>query len=230
MDVVFIGQKVLQITSRDLEFEYFLHRDPNKPSKYVLQKTLARHFTLTLFYTTLSYHNIFCTCDSVWIVYNKVWCKRRVAGRVVGNALLCHREGGGIEAMGLQNIERGSRSPPGCLLTLLEVRREGPPPPRIWAWNCHYRYATTPYIGHPYAYIEEVFIGSVYNIGAERRKIRLVEDKAKCHHLQKLTSKGTLRQVFICLRTRTPQAHTLPPNAALKYHLNKKSRQNKAAE
>ncbi len=33
-----------------------------------------------------------------------------------------------------------------------------------------------------------------------RRKIRLIEGNAKCRHLKKLTCKGTLRQVFICLR------------------------------
>ena len=37
----------------------------------------------------------------------------------------------------------------------------------------------------------------------ERRKIRLIEGNAKCRHLKKVTSKGTLRQVFICLRPRT---------------------------
>ncbi len=37
----------------------------------------------------------------------------------------------------------------------------------------------------------------------ERRKIRLAEGNAKCHHLKKLTCKGTFRQVFICLRPRT---------------------------
>jgi hypothetical protein len=31
-------------------------------------------------------------------------------------------------------------------------------------------------------------------------KIRLIEGKAKCCHLKKLTWKGTLQQVFICLR------------------------------
>jgi hypothetical protein len=33
----------------------------------------------------------------------------------------------------------------------------------------------------------------------ERRKIRFIEGKAQCRHLTKLTCKGTLRQVFICL-------------------------------
>jgi hypothetical protein len=33
-----------------------------------------------------------------------------------------------------------------------------------------------------------------------RRKIRLLEGNAKCRHLEKLTYKGTLRQMFICLR------------------------------
>jgi hypothetical protein len=36
--------------------------------------------------------------------------------------------------------------------------------------------------------------------GLTRRKIRLIEDNAKCRHLKKLTCKGTLRQVFISLR------------------------------
>jgi hypothetical protein len=31
------------------------------------------------------------------------------------------------------------------------------------------------------------------------RKIRLIESNAKCRYLKKLTYKGTLRQVFICL-------------------------------
>ncbi len=38
----------------------------------------------------------------------------------------------------------------------------------------------------------------------DRMKIRLIEVKAKCCHLKKLTCKGTLRQVFICLRPRSP--------------------------
>jgi hypothetical protein len=33
-----------------------------------------------------------------------------------------------------------------------------------------------------------------------RRKIRLIESKAKRRHLKNFTCKGTLRQVFICLR------------------------------
>ncbi len=37
-----------------------------------------------------------------------------------------------------------------------------------------------------------------------RIKIMLIEGNAKCRHLKKLTSKGTSRQVFICLRPRTP--------------------------
>ncbi len=35
-------------------------------------------------------------------------------------------------------------------------------------------------------------------------QIRLIEGNAKCRHLKTLTSKGTLRHVFICLRLRTP--------------------------
>jgi hypothetical protein len=37
-----------------------------------------------------------------------------------------------------------------------------------------------------------------------RRKVRLIEGNVKCRHLKNSTYKGTLRQVFICLRPRTP--------------------------
>ncbi len=40
--------------------------------------------------------------------------------------------------------------------------------------------------------------------GPQRRKIRLIEGNEKCLHLKKLTCRGTLWQVFICLRPRTP--------------------------
>jgi hypothetical protein len=43
---------------------------------------------------------------------------------------------------------------------------------------------------------------------SQRRRTRLIESNAKCRHLRKLTCKGTLQQVFICLRPRTPY---LPP-------------------
>ncbi len=43
----------------------------------------------------------------------------------------------------------------------------------------------------------------IWNSGqAVERK--LIESNAKCKHLKKLTCKGTLQQVFICLRPRTP--------------------------
>jgi hypothetical protein len=35
-------------------------------------------------------------------------------------------------------------------------------------------------------------------------ELRLIKGNAKCRHLTKFTCKGTLRQVFICLRPRTP--------------------------
>ncbi len=43
-----------------------------------------------------------------------------------------------------------------------------------------------------------------YIVYLHRRKIRLIEGNAKCRHLKKLTCKVTLRQLFICLRLRTP--------------------------
>ncbi len=42
------------------------------------------------------------------------------------------------------------------------------------------------------------------NIHTDRRRIKLIEDNAKCRHRNKMTCKGTLRHVFICLWTRTP--------------------------
>ncbi len=42
-----------------------------------------------------------------------------------------------------------------------------------------------------------------------RRKIRLIEYNAKCRYPKKLACKGTLRQVFICLRPRTPYTHCI---------------------
>jgi hypothetical protein len=53
---------------------------------------------------------------------------------------------------------------------------------------------------------------SEVGIGIGRRNMRLIEGNEKCRHLKKLTCKRTLRQVFICLRTRTtppPLLHTV---------------------
>jgi hypothetical protein len=36
--------------------------------------------------------------------------------------------------------------------------------------------------------------------GYKRKMIRLIKNNAKCRYLKKFTCKGTLRQVFICLR------------------------------
>jgi hypothetical protein len=48
-----------------------------------------------------------------------------------------------------------------------------------------------------------------------RRKRRLMEDDAKCRHLKKLTCTETLRQVFICLMSRTP--YPIPPYTGAQY-------------
>ncbi len=50
-----------------------------------------------------------------------------------------------------------------------------------------------------------------------RRKIRLIEGSAKCRHLKKITSKGTLRQVFICLRPKIPYRPPPPLHAVSVY-------------
>ncbi len=60
---------------------------------------------------------------------------------------------------------------------------------------------------HKYDFIkDDIFKRVILNRikGTNCRKIRLKEGNAKCHHLKKLTCKGTLRLVFICLRPRTP--------------------------
>ncbi len=48
----------------------------------------------------------------------------------------------------------------------------------------------------------------------QSRKKRLIEGNAECRcffHLKNLTSKWTLRQVFICLKPRTPRTTYPPP-------------------
>ncbi len=48
-----------------------------------------------------------------------------------------------------------------------------------------------------------IFIQMIFHVTYSHRKIKLVEGNAKCLHpikLKKLTCKGTLRQLFICLR------------------------------
>jgi hypothetical protein len=57
-----------------------------------------------------------------------------------------------------------------------------------------------------------VFPPMAVNLWLHRRKIRLIEGKAKCH-LKKMACKGILRQVFICLRPRTLN----PPPPYTKY-------------
>jgi hypothetical protein len=57
-----------------------------------------------------------------------------------------------------------------------------------------------------------LYIYGFYNSNASGKgpsNTRPVEGSAKCRHLKKLTCKGTLRQVFICLRPRTPYPHPL---------------------
>jgi hypothetical protein len=46
----------------------------------------------------------------------------------------------------------------------------------------------------------ELMMGTNQDEGTERRKIRLIESIVKCRYLKKLTCKGTLRRVLICLR------------------------------
>ncbi len=48
-------------------------------------------------------------------------------------------------------------------------------------------------------------------------KISFLEGIAKCRHLNKLTCKGNLRQVFICLRSKAP--YPLPLHTVYVYKL-----------
>ncbi len=45
---------------------------------------------------------------------------------------------------------------------------------------------------------ERIFLQCLYS-----KKIKLIEGNAKFRNLKKISCKGTLRQVFICLRPRT---------------------------
>ncbi len=56
----------------------------------------------------------------------------------------------------------------------------------------------------------ETYAMQVFRVkGETRRKIRLIEGIAKCCHLDKLTYKGTLWQVFICLPEPPPLTHCI---------------------
>jgi hypothetical protein len=55
------------------------------------------------------------------------------------------------------------------------------------------------------------------NISWSRRRIRLIEGNTKCRHLKKITFKGTLKHVFICLRNRAP--YSLPPLHTLNVYI-----------
>jgi len=56
-----------------------------------------------------------------------------------------------------------------------------------WSSSCHIFYVQT-----HFSYGKQQHL--------DRRKIRLVESNAKCRYLKKLTCKGTLQQVFICVK------------------------------
>ncbi len=76
--------------------------------------------------------------------------------------------------------------------------------------SCPYRYTGGPCMAQPcpqYASINHSVNVTAYALW--RRKIRLIEGNAKRCHLTKLTCNGTLRQMFICLRPRTP--YPIPP-------------------
>ncbi len=53
-------------------------------------------------------------------------------------------------------------------------------------------------------YCTVLYISRYSNLNLYRKPKTLKESNAKCRHLKKLTCKGILWQVFICLRPRTP--------------------------
>jgi hypothetical protein len=55
------------------------------------------------------------------------------------------------------------------------------------------------------------FPKSARYVANHHKKIRFIEGNAKCRHQKKFPCKGTLRQVFICLRPRTPYIYTSIP-------------------
>ncbi len=95
------------------------------------------------------------------------------------------------------------------------------PSPSCWNW-CRGQYTWPAYwikldrwfrpctslTSHPFP-SEHTLNVNVVAIRTLHWKIRLIEGYAKCRHLKKLTFKGTLRQVFICLRpiTSDPPTH-----------------------
>ncbi len=60
-------------------------------------------------------------------------------------------------------------------------------------------------------HLNSASLGTIYGT-LRRRKMRLIESNAKCRHPKKMTFKGTLRQVFICLRPWTPWPYPHPAN------------------
>jgi hypothetical protein len=80
----------------------------------------------------------------------------------------------------------------------------------IWLWE-------DLLIGLDCLLVEESFfpIVACYLPGDEQ--IRLPEGNAKCCHLKQFTCKDTLRQVFICLRPRTPYPPSPPYTLYVQY-------------
>jgi hypothetical protein len=54
------------------------------------------------------------------------------------------------------------------------------------------------------------FIVGTFSEPLLHREIRFIEGNAKCRHLKKVTRKGTLRQLFICLRPPPPVCTYIP--------------------
>ncbi len=72
--------------------------------------------------------------------------------------------------------------------------------------NCARNFQSTR-ISHIYAFCMCSVPPMPMNLWLHHKKIRLIEGNAKCRHLKKLACKGTLQQVFLCLKARTP----IPP-------------------
>ncbi len=67
------------------------------------------------------------------------------------------------------------------------------------------------YLDHGYEDEHHLDVIYIYYSLELEFNMNIMDGNAKCHHLKKLTCKGTLRQVLICLRPRTqyPLPYTL---------------------
>ncbi len=133
-----------------------------------------------------------------------------------------------IHVLRLHQLPRWSSIHPTEFHHRSSLLTQSPPPPSFWTFFADFFFISTTKISEPawtlhcqdivnklYVFMKMFCIESVlrcfFSVPTNffwrrgvRRKITLIEGNAKCRQLQRLICKGTLRQVFICLRPRTP--------------------------